>query len=328
MSVPTSYSLPRLVIVMAECILYGAYAVLFGLAMWILPRKFDIPSVKKFIFPVVIAMFVLATINIAYDLVGEGYAILYSLPVQQKMWMIAGECIDTITFLIADILGDTILPVKFYRVYAVWGFQKVILLPLLLVMLIAKVFNVFSTVNSWSSIDPHISLGSLAPITATSEFLFMVVNALANTLMTFAIAGRVWWISRAIHTLESQLLQRRWYHRTIAVVIESGVIYPTYLIAEATMVCFRWNANSSCLGIISVGLAPTLIAVRIGLGSAYDNSVHLVQYSDVIFSPPSQRTQRSSVHVLGDVLVSSNHAADESQTDSAEDAQEKMSEVV
>jgi len=69
----------------------GAYTVLFGIAVWILPRKFHIPSIKNFIFPAIIALFVLATINVAYDLVGEAYAIIYTIPVVEKPWMIVGQ---------------------------------------------------------------------------------------------------------------------------------------------------------------------------------------------------------------------------------------------
>ncbi|KAE9406949.1 hypothetical protein BT96DRAFT_1048258 [Gymnopus androsaceus JB14] len=85
-----------------ECILYGAYTVLFGLVVWILSRKFDIPAVKKFIFPAIIVMYALTTLNIAYDLVGEAYAIMYTISVVQKPWMITGQSVDEITFILSD----------------------------------------------------------------------------------------------------------------------------------------------------------------------------------------------------------------------------------
>ncbi|KAE9402524.1 hypothetical protein BT96DRAFT_937168 [Gymnopus androsaceus JB14] len=72
--------------------------------MWILPPKFHIPSVQKFIFPAIIFLFTLATINVVYDLAGEAYATAVENP-----WMIARQFIDLITFVFADILGDSVL---------------------------------------------------------------------------------------------------------------------------------------------------------------------------------------------------------------------------
>lgn len=73
------------------CLCKGAFSVLFGLAVWVLPQKFHIHSVRNLIFPAIIALFTLATINIAYCLVGEAYAILFSIPVDEQKWMIAGQ---------------------------------------------------------------------------------------------------------------------------------------------------------------------------------------------------------------------------------------------
>ncbi|KAE9399252.1 hypothetical protein BT96DRAFT_994057 [Gymnopus androsaceus JB14] len=109
MAVNTSYTLPRIIVVMVECILYGAYAVLFGIAAWILPHKFHVSSVKKLFLPIITVLFILATINITYDLVGEAYAILFTIPAVEKPWIKAGQSIDLITFMLADILGDSVL---------------------------------------------------------------------------------------------------------------------------------------------------------------------------------------------------------------------------
>lgn len=59
--------------------------------MWILPQKFHISSVKKIMFPAIITLFSLVTLNISYNLVGEAYAILYTIPKNEKPWMIAGQ---------------------------------------------------------------------------------------------------------------------------------------------------------------------------------------------------------------------------------------------
>ncbi|KIK64184.1 hypothetical protein GYMLUDRAFT_40471 [Collybiopsis luxurians FD-317 M1] len=323
MSVPTSYSLPRLIIVMVECILYGAYVVLFGLAMWTLPRKFNVSSVKKFFFPAIIALFLLATINVAYDLVGEGYAILYTWPVHQKTWMMAGQSILEITFAMSDILGDIVL---LYRVYAVWGFRKKILVPLVLLLSIAKAFYIITIVTLIrSTVEPDKPFNSLVKVSSTFTLVFGVINAFTNVLMTLLIAGRVWWISRMVEAECTSL--RRWYHRTIAVITESGVIYPLYIILEASLVFSPlWVPNPATVAIITAGLAPTLIAVRVGSGSAYDNqSLHTVmQHSNMRYSAHAE-SRRSPDFVFNDALVASDNAFENS---SIEDIQEKVDSIV
>ncbi|KIK64182.1 hypothetical protein GYMLUDRAFT_259189 [Collybiopsis luxurians FD-317 M1] len=322
---PTSYVLPRLIVVMAECALYGVYAVMFGLAIWILPRKFNVPSVKKIFFPIIIALFILATINTAYDLVGEGYAILYTIPLSnEKTWMIAGQSIDELTFFISDVLGDIVL---FHRVYAVWGSQKKILLPLCLIVGVAKVLNIVEAVGLlWRWSDPNTS-NQFPRIGPKILFIFADVNATANMLMTLLIAGRIWWISRALQAEYASALipgpQRHWYYKTIAIIIESGVIYPIYLILAALVL-----PNSTCLGVITVGLAPTLIAVRVGLGSTYDNqSLSTMGPSVILFSPHAE-SQRSTNHVLDESLISPRIMAEDANTILVKDDHEKLTEVV
>ncbi|KAE9406950.1 hypothetical protein BT96DRAFT_1014619 [Gymnopus androsaceus JB14] len=73
--------------------------------------------------------------------------------------------------------------------------------------------------------------------------------------------------------LPSGLRSSHLYHRTLAVITEPGMIYPVYLTLLAIL---RAQSdvevpNYACMGTITVGLAPTLIAVRVGLGSAIDN---------------------------------------------------------
>ncbi|KAE9402510.1 hypothetical protein BT96DRAFT_548295 [Gymnopus androsaceus JB14] len=275
MSVPTSYALPRIIIVMAECICYGAYTVLFGIAVWILPRKFHIPSIKKFIFPAIIALFVLATINVAYDLVGEAYAIIYTIPVVERSWMIAGQSIDTITFVFADLLGDLVL---LYRVYAVWGFRKRVFFPMLLLIgsiKVLSILNAIALIHQLFKIPQTGFFGNFIPglLEGSSlEWVFEIVNAISNMLMTLMIAGRVWWLSRSLRKeLPSGAHPSHWYRRTLAVVTESGVIYPVYLTIEAIL-SLQFNIpNYVGMGSVIVGLAPTLIAVRMGLGSALDD---------------------------------------------------------
>ncbi|KAF5386328.1 hypothetical protein D9757_008573 [Collybiopsis confluens] len=324
-AVPVSYARPRIIIIMVECVLYGIYMVLFGLAIWTLSNKFHLKYVKNFFFPVIIALFSLATLNFAYDLVGEQYAILFTIPVDVKPWMTAGQAIDILTYTISDILGDMLL---FYRVYAVWGFKKKVLLPVLVLILVAKAFSfIYTAYIMQIAIDSAVPL-KLLPSKISFPDLFFMLNAIANMTMTLLIAGRIWWISRFI---EAELPEQRrgWYNRTIAIVTESGLIYPVYLITEAAL--SGGDQNAFTIGAIAVGLAPTLVAVRVGLGSAYDNrtlsTTRRGESSGGTLRLHVAKSHRASSFVIGDMPGSSHQDGSASEASMQEEAK-KAREVV
>ncbi|KAF9075349.1 hypothetical protein BDP27DRAFT_1315922 [Rhodocollybia butyracea] len=76
--------------------------------------------------------------------------------------------------------------------------------------------------------------------------IFNLVNVCLDTLMTLLIAGRVWWLSREIRRTRYNFKYISWYSRTLAVVTESGVIYPLFIIILLSFSAPNW----SCLGTI------------------------------------------------------------------------------
>ncbi|KIK64224.1 hypothetical protein GYMLUDRAFT_40515 [Collybiopsis luxurians FD-317 M1] len=149
----------------------------------------------------------------------------------------------------------------------------------------------------------------------TFTLIFSIVNAFANVLMTLLIAGRIWWISRTVQV--SCALQQRWYHKLIAIIMESGVIYPVCLVAISPLLFLSVipDANPTTLAVITMGIAPTLIAVRIGSGSAYENqTLHTLRQSEAVLSSYFSRSEAS--YVFNDGLVSSRHVVKESGSSS------------
>ncbi|KAE9407746.1 hypothetical protein BT96DRAFT_971130 [Gymnopus androsaceus JB14] len=186
MSVSISSMLTR---IMAECILYGAYVVVFGIAMWILPRKIGIPSVKRFIFPAAILLFALATINIAYDLTVERYTIVHGSLTEKKTWINVGRCVDISTYILADILGDSVL---FFRVYAVWGFRKRVLLPTLLLLVLTKVLGILAAITQVYLLvrGKERYTGFFSTIFGVLLPVFPIMNVVSNVFMTTTIVLR------------------------------------------------------------------------------------------------------------------------------------------
>ncbi|KAF8179102.1 hypothetical protein K438DRAFT_1517737, partial [Mycena galopus ATCC 62051] len=89
-------------------------------------------------------------------------------------------------------------------------------------------------------------------------------------------AGRIWWISRQSRAYLGAAAQRR-YVSSIAVLVESGMVYSATILAYLIVISYPNLANTlgePILQILSqvMGIAPTLIIVRVGLGMSVENS--------------------------------------------------------
>ncbi|KIK53076.1 hypothetical protein GYMLUDRAFT_250663 [Collybiopsis luxurians FD-317 M1] len=109
-------------------------------------------------------------------------------------------------------------------------------------------------------------------LTNPAEFLFdafLGINLLTNLTLTGLIAARLWWSSRSMQKyLGYDSPHGRRTNNIVAMVLESGSIYPVALIA--CIIVLQLNKPfsvpvESVLTII-VGIAPTLIIVRVDLG--------------------------------------------------------------
>ncbi|KAJ7202859.1 hypothetical protein GGX14DRAFT_399228 [Mycena pura] len=157
-------------------------------------------------------------------------------------------------WVLANTIADGIL---IYRCYVIWGFDwRPILFPVL---------SYTSTVAG--------GVIELLPLSGSSKRAALIVgyggvfftNVLASSLAVFATAGRIWWISRRIAALLDRS-PRQSYHNLTAIILESGMVYPALLIITILMFLIPSTPTTAVLGI-----APTLIIVRVGLGVSTDN---------------------------------------------------------
>ncbi|KAJ6557714.1 hypothetical protein B0H19DRAFT_897896, partial [Mycena capillaripes] len=88
-------------------------------------------------------------------------------------------------------------------------------------------------------------------------------------------AGRIWWISRQARNYLGRGTQKRYLNLT-AILLESGLIYPANLVIIVVVYLIPQTPTVSvliCLAVCYhiVGIAPTLIIVRVGLGVSTDD---------------------------------------------------------
>ncbi|KAI3614481.1 hypothetical protein WG66_009732 [Moniliophthora roreri] len=277
-------------------LLYGVYTVLFSTCIFILVKQKHNRYIVHCL--VMSALFILAT---------AGFVFNARDIINQLLWEVAGltKVLDLNSPIVApmtarskinlldSIIADAIL---IWRCYIIWGRNiRVIIIPTLL-CIANNVLGIVVIIRYSKDIGIGISATVLQPyrgdkaLRIIPAFLFM--TALTNLLITFLIAARIYVISRRAAKYVGKNVNRM-YRTVISIVLESGLIYPLVLIVYASSgltvfsslimlqshpVSLEVQKRMQLLAVLLqstlnqfVGIAPTLIIVRIGLGISVES---------------------------------------------------------
>ncbi|KAJ7767663.1 hypothetical protein B0H16DRAFT_334878 [Mycena metata] len=259
-------------ILTAEVFLYGAYVVMFGVYVKVLcsggiakNRGITVATILLFIFCTAHCVLQIATSTLYNQLesrsIGDSETLFNQTFKQYSSAVIATNAV----YITSNIIADTIF---ILRCYAIWNFQlKVIIVPVLLTF---AVTGVGYTNAFWPLHTPN-TLRSADSVVAEFSFKLFKISILLSICTTVILmvltAGRIWWIARTARTLLGPRVISK-YHTACAMILESGAIYCVGAIAFATIGFtldqVYWTTGA-ILGQL-VGIAPTIIAVRVGLG--------------------------------------------------------------
>ncbi|KAJ7211088.1 hypothetical protein C8J57DRAFT_1400019 [Mycena rebaudengoi] len=211
--------------------LYGIYLVLFCRCMYIFYRG------KKQITLLVsaIIMFMLATADVAIFLM-QGAVVYNGWAARLDHLQTAGAVVYVTNNLIADAL-------LIYRCYVIWNTVWVTIVPILL--LIATMILGYS-----------IQLPN-----------FFILSLSMNLFLPTLIAARLWWVVRRIRGSAGAVTRRKGRNAMI-IILESGLIYSVFVSIHMGFFHYQDPRDAivyAALGQI-VGMVPTLIIVRVGLG--------------------------------------------------------------
>jgi len=236
---------------------YGIYLVLFVICIYILLNR-PCPG-NAVLLVTAVALFTLCTVQAVLNLVLGAAEIDYlNMPVHSINR--AANIIYGVTNIIADGL-------VIYRCYIVWDRNiRVVILPLLM-LAVTSVFAVDLKLPA----NPYFSLSL-----ATN----MVVAALT--------AGRIWWICRQCRLYSKFKLTSAAQKRcasAISIIVESGVLYCATVLAYLILgaipsVSIAQEPIFEMLTQV-MGIAPTLIIVRVGLGVNTPTLESTVQMQDI-----------------------------------------------
>jgi hypothetical protein len=273
MSPTTHFSafLPLLI----DTLTYGVYSALFFQSLQVLYTR-RTPNYKLHL-GCIITLFVLSTIHITiayawasitdtadfaiYELftLENPFPVLYA-PGDPDVVRRLGFVIK-LRWVLANTLADGFL---IYRCYVIWGSDwRAVAFPLL----------------SYACTIIGGFLG-LLPLSGSSERVALVLaygtTFFTNVLASLLAAGRIWWISRRIAILLGKRKAQSKYMDLTAIILESGLIYPAILIFTIVVYLVPATPTVAVLSCIAaayhlVGIAPTMIIVRVGLGVSTDD---------------------------------------------------------
>ncbi|KAJ6557084.1 hypothetical protein DFH09DRAFT_1488852 [Mycena vulgaris] len=225
-----------------EIFFYGTYLVIFGLYLHVLRTRGM--AQRYFLTAGTSALFILSTVHCALEvaisildtrvLKGQDLTSFEINLLKTFPIHAAGNAVYVTSTAIAD-------SIFIFRCYAIWNFQrKIIIFP---------------------------------------TFLTFVARPVAISLFTTVIlmgltVGRIWWLARAAQLVRGRQVADR-YRTVCAMILESGALYCVggivFLVLSLKSDLLMTSVQTGTVLGQLVGIAPTIIAVRVGLGYSVEN---------------------------------------------------------
>ncbi|KAG7088994.1 hypothetical protein E1B28_012940 [Marasmius oreades] len=298
-------------------LVYGVYAIIFGLCIQILHRRKQ--SQLGLYRICTIVLFILASIRVVLDTYGyTRQAIIDFLAAKtrdyepldnylgddgQITWLSIVNNVAVCMNVVADLM-------LIHRCYILWGSRRVLLYTLGAVTIAINCIGfVGAILESYALGDPS----TRRPFHVTADRMstgWLIAIAVFNSLLSLLTGGRIWWISREARRYMGRPGSTR-YKAIVSAIIESGTLYPATLIIT-TAIYLTWDpeAHGSIpvdLGPISClmsGLAPTLVIVRVAYGKSVDSvqqvmSIHFLdQEAHIATTTDSSLNRRPGNNIL------------------------------
>ncbi|ESK82348.1 hypothetical protein Moror_2214 [Moniliophthora roreri MCA 2997] len=278
---------------------YGFYILLFGISLVSLYQRRDKMDKIKLYVGCNVFLFIIASIGTAattaffiyrdvvtYNPVRSGDLTEYNNYTRRRL-IVNGDFQDIMPIL-ANVAADLLL---IHRCYLIWNSPKPLAYTLIFLSVSLNAIGLSSTIV--------IAIGNHHLYSATNgRQLYTIGNSIVNAyliahtvfngILTVMTAGRIWWITREVRLLMDREMSHK-YTGIIAMILESGALYPTfaiaYLIIDATIDPQHTDIRPINLGpliVLSAAISPTLIIVRAAVGktvNTVDQVISTLQFA-------------------------------------------------
>ncbi|KIK66713.1 hypothetical protein GYMLUDRAFT_238949 [Collybiopsis luxurians FD-317 M1] len=264
----------------------GAFVIIFGLYIYLQVQR----QGRQYYYQVsILLLFLLSTAAVAISIVTFVKLALITLFAATPNPSTAPDALPSIEieherlsvalrsiYAVANVIADTLL---LYRCYIMLTGRKWVIIGSVMIsaintgMAIASVVVVENTFKTAFSL----SINQVSVQTGPSFFYaFLGVNLLTNLMLTGFLAGRIWWFSRSTRKYFGyDSSNNRRMTNIASMVLESGLLYPLALvlcIIALASVPFTDGISPSVEPLLTVivGIAPTMIMVRVDLGASIE----------------------------------------------------------
>lgn len=180
------------------------------------------------------------------------------------------EIAGAVVYVTNNLMADALL---IYRCYVIWNTIYITVAPLIL--LIATMI-----------------LGYTIQLP-----LFFILSLTINLFVPTLVAGRLWWVIRRIRGPAGEVTRRKGRNAMI-IILESGLIYSIFVSIHMGFFHFQNPMDEiiyAALGQV-VGIVPTLIIVRVGLGVSENGSGDGTMVGPSSSSPQSPQSYHRQSH--------------------------------
>ncbi|KAF5356679.1 hypothetical protein D9758_013738 [Tetrapyrgos nigripes] len=274
---------------MLESVVYGCYLVTFSVAMYVMTQRKGVASMlARWDFWALVLLFLIATVVTATDLIANA-SILYntfglgglhpglSKP-QIHHFNLSMQMLAEMGYVFANILADYVL---IRRCYVVWNSDwRIIVFPIFL-SIVNNAVGFSAVVILINVFFGSLSLEKQTKLSDNANKMleaFFGVNVASNVLLTFLIGK----LSLEKMNPDAKEDIKRRYRTVIALIVESGLLYPiSVIVFEIILQVVALSPSLYPLMSTLAGMAPTLIILRVHLGVSINtlgetvNTLHL-----------------------------------------------------
>ncbi|KAJ7135545.1 hypothetical protein C8R44DRAFT_976472 [Mycena epipterygia] len=265
-----------------EVFFYGVYLIIFGFYLHVLRTRGM--AQHRFLTASTISLFILGTAHCALQLAMTIFHVRILIVVidvdslaniTNNLEIYASLTYATsAVYVTSNVIADSIF---IFRCYAIWGSRReIIILPTILTLAVAGL-------GYCNLIMDHISTESTPflfgpepgpnPLKSSLLFIISVATSLFTTLVLMGLTvGRIWWLARLAGEVMGQKVVK--CYAVCAMILESGALFCIGAICFVILSIHILLPDSILAGAVLgqlVGIAPTIIAVRVGLGYSIEN---------------------------------------------------------
>ncbi|ESK93529.1 hypothetical protein Moror_1643 [Moniliophthora roreri MCA 2997] len=272
--------------------IYGFYVLLFGTYVYMMRgRQQDNEHLNHNLYPLLtVVLFVLSTVFVAAKTMDEVRRSIFLFTTLQT-----GDYEPLLNYLTIDVTRTVAVGLLnivaaliniaaelmlIHRCYIIWGSKKRVAVLLLIASILINAVGLVSAIAQTVGIKDRNDESTIVLLknALTAGFVYNIVSAVINSVLTLLTAGRICSVSR--------------------IILESGVLYPVFaivgLITTNTTTMHAMPFDFWPPMVLVAGIAPTLISVRAKLGKNVESLQ--TQISDIHFS--SRPAPREDVSAL------------------------------